>query len=32
MEIGRKWWIHEGNRRVGIAEFIDFEPSSSKAK
>ena len=25
MEIGRKWWIHEGALKVGEAEIIEFE-------
>jgi len=25
LDIGRKWWIHEGARKVGEAEILEFE-------
>jgi len=25
MDKGRKWWIHEGARKVGQAEIVEFE-------
>ncbi len=30
LDIGRKWWIHEGPRLIGEAEIIDVEFPSDK--
>jgi len=30
MDKGRKWWIHEGARKVGEAEIIEFELPQGK--